>query len=295
MIIKSGIFLSVIVSLLNKEPICEAYGTFKQFRTYLKSLDTIVVFTGAGISVDSGIPTNRGTWGYWRGHSPRDLDTLKSFHRKNTTPLVWEFMNYKRYLVSKAKPNKAHYAIVDLQNYFIEEGKGRTLTIITMTVDGLHTVAGSYNVCEVLGNVWKTMCTKCDNVETNTDIPVAPAFKNSWHSETCNIKYEDLPRCKKCNGLLKPHVIFPDEFVNITISRWMTMLLTFRAEMILFVGVNLSNYFTGQYARVLRARAAIVAEFNTYESYYSKLFRFHFHGRCVDTLPTAIDLRNLTY
>lgn len=64
------------------------------------------MFTGAGISVDSGIPTFRGTWGRWKGHNPRDFDTLQAFHTQNSTALIWEYMTYKRYLVSQAKPNK---------------------------------------------------------------------------------------------------------------------------------------------------------------------------------------------
>lgn len=295
MFTKSAIIWIIVVNLLNTQKSCKGHGTLKEFRTYLKSLETIAVFTGAGISVDSGIPTFRGTWGAWRGQSPRDFDTLEAFHTKNLTPLVWEYMNYKRYLVSQAQPNQAHHAIVELQNYLIQERRGRTLEVLTYTQDGLHTMAGSYNVCEVLGNVWQTICTRCDHVETNTNIPIIPAFNNSWNSETCNIKYEDLPRCKLCNGLLKPNVIFPDENVNITISRWLSKFLIYKAELVIFVGVNLANAYLAQLVGVLMGRAAIMAEFNTFKSSQCERFKFYFPGRCVDTLPVALDLWNQTY
>lgn len=75
-----------------------------KFKNVLKEAQRVVVFTGAGISAESGIPTFRGAGGWWRKYPTQDLAAVDAFHRNPS--LVWEFYNYRRDLALKSKPNK---------------------------------------------------------------------------------------------------------------------------------------------------------------------------------------------
>jgi len=153
----------------------------------LKEAKKIFVLTGAGISAESGIPTFRGKDGLWKNYSATELATPEAFNRN--PELVWEWYRWRQDIISKASPNPAHYALVDLENHF--EG----FLLLTQNVDNLHQRAGSKNVLELHGNIFRTRCLKCgriDNIE--------------------NARFEKLPYCK-CGGLLRPDVVWFGEAI----------------------------------------------------------------------------------
>ncbi len=153
----------------------------------LKDAKKIFVLTGAGISAESGIPTFRGKDGLWKNYSATDLATPEAFNKN--PELVWEWYRWRQDIISKANPNPAHYALVDLENHF--EG----FLLLTQNVDNLHQRAGSKNVLELHGNIFRTRCLKCsriDNIE--------------------NARFEKLPYCK-CGGLLRPDVVWFGEAI----------------------------------------------------------------------------------
>merc|ERR1719318_197704 len=108
-------------------------------------------------------------------------------------------------MISK-DPNPAHYAIADLEKRF--EGLARKVVVITQNIDGLHRRAGSSNIIELHGNLFKTRCTKCHEVAVNKDSPICPALKDKGEpdpeAKDAKIPVEELPRCKRsgCGGLL---------------------------------------------------------------------------------------------
>lgn len=118
-----------------------------EFRDLLQKAKNVVVLTGAGTSAESGIPTFRGSGGLWRTFRAQDLATLEAFRRNPS--LVWEFYSYRREVVLTKQPNKAHYAIVELQKKFGEQG--RNVAVITQNIDGLHQAAGTKEVIELHG------------------------------------------------------------------------------------------------------------------------------------------------
>ena len=103
----------------------------------------VVVFTGAGVSADSGIPTFRGADGLWRNFRAEDLATPEAFARD--PELVWEWYEWRRGIISAAEPNAAHRAIARLED----------APVVTQNVDGLHARAGSRNVIELHGNIFR--------------------------------------------------------------------------------------------------------------------------------------------
>jgi len=144
----------------------------------------ITVFTGAGISVESGIPPFRGKNGLWNKYNPRFLEIEYFF----SNPLEsWKVIKEIFYdFFGKAKPNEAHNVIAKL------EKKNIVKAVITQNIDNLHQEAGSKTVYEFHGNSQKLVCTKCQSIYNARDIHL-----------------ENLPPlCEKCNSLLKPDFIF---------------------------------------------------------------------------------------
>src|SRR5215212_6292764 len=106
----------------------------------------VVVFTGAGVSADSGIPTFRGEDGLWRNFRAEDLATPAAFARDPL--LVWQWYEWRRGLIREAKPNAAHEAVARLPD----------AVVVTQNVDGLHARAGAHDVIELHGNLFRVRC-----------------------------------------------------------------------------------------------------------------------------------------
>ena len=121
----------------------------------LANAKRVLVLTGAGVSAESGVPTFRGggDTAMWKG-LPFEVISSGTMLERNL-PLVWEWFDYRRDTLRSLKPNAAHDAIARWQNRFAE------LTVVTQNVDGLHQRAGSRNVVELHGNIWRARCTLC--------------------------------------------------------------------------------------------------------------------------------------
>ena len=114
----------------------------------------IVVFTGAGISAESGLKTFRDAGGLWEGYRVEEVATPEAWRRD--PELVLKFYNERRRQVVAASPNKAHLLIAELEKKF-------HVTVITQNVDDLHERAGSTNVLHLHGEIRKSQSTK--NIE----------------------------------------------------------------------------------------------------------------------------------
>lgn len=142
----------------------------------------VVVFTGAGVSADSGIPTFRGPGGLWRDFRAEDLATPAAFQRDPA--LVWEWYEWRRALIREARPNAAHEAIARLD-----------AVVVTQNVDALHERAGSSGVIELHGNLFRTRCVR-EGTARRADGPFATL----------------PPRCE-CGTLLRPDVVWFGEML----------------------------------------------------------------------------------
>jgi NAD-dependent deacetylase len=106
----------------------------------------LIIFTGAGMSAESGIKTFRDSGGLWEEYKIEDVATLEAWERNKE--LVTQFYNQRRKQVMEAQPNEAHKIIADLQKTF-------DVTVITQNVDNLHERAGSKNVIHLHGELVK--------------------------------------------------------------------------------------------------------------------------------------------
>ncbi len=164
----NGVYMNILESIVNK----------------LKSGQRVVVFTGAGVSAESGIPTFRDKLdGLWNRFSAEDLDCADGF--KASPQLVWEWYAWRRKMIVDAKPNLAHHAIALMETLVPE------FTLITQNVDGLHQRAGSTKVIELHGNIHRSRC-------FDEDIAI-----DKW-AETDEVP----PPCPHCGGMLRPDVVW---------------------------------------------------------------------------------------
>ena len=155
----------------------------------IKSAERCVAFTGAGISVESGIPPFRGENGLWNKYDPATFD-IQYFHRN--TRQSWEVIREIFYdLFGQVQPNTAHYTLAEM------EAKGHIKAVITQNVDNLHAEAGSRRVHEFHGSLKKLVCLGCKTSYTvsQIDLNTLP------------------PVCFQCGGNLKPDVIFFGEAI----------------------------------------------------------------------------------
>ncbi len=160
-----------------------------EFIDKLKSAKSVVFFTGAGISAESGISTFRGKDGIWNKLRPEELANFDSFMRN--PDMVWEWYQYRRKIINDSHPNPAHLAIAESEKLFDK------VSVVTQNVDNLHGRAGSNTIYELHGNIERNFCVKCG------------AFYNSadYHFT------EQAPRCEKCGGLVRPDVVWFGEML----------------------------------------------------------------------------------
>lgn len=161
----------------------------RQAAEWIRQSKHVTVFTGAGISVESGIPPFRGTDGLWSRYDPNCLDIgyFKSHPLK-----AWEVIKEIFYdFFGKAVPNDAHKQVAEL------EKMGYVKAVITQNIDSLHQEAGSTNVYEFHGTSRTLSCTGCKKLYPARKIPM-----------------ESLPpRCPACSGVLKPDFVFFGEAI----------------------------------------------------------------------------------
>lgn len=160
-----------------------------------RSAKSLVVLTGAGVSAESGVPTFRGAGGIWRSRSATSLATPEAF-RENPR-LVWEFYAHRREVLAPLSPNPGHYAVAAMEERFAR------FTLITQNIDSLHRAAGTREIVELHGNIWRVRCANpgCGRAARpweNRDVPLSPL----------------PPLCEACGGFLRPHVVWFGEMLD---------------------------------------------------------------------------------
>ena len=150
----------------------------------IKNAKHITAFTGAGISVESGIPPFRGENGLWNKFDPIFLD-INYFHRNSQQS--WKMIKEIFYdFFGKAKPNAAHSALSKM------EKAGFLHSVITQNIDNLHQEAGSKTVWEFHGTSQNLICRNCNKI---------------YHASEVDLLHLP-PKCKNCETVLKPNFVF---------------------------------------------------------------------------------------
>lgn len=173
----------------------------------------IVVFTGAGVSAESGINTFRDSGGLWEQYRIEDVATLQAWYKDQE--LVLDFYNQRRKQVLEAKPNAAHFAIAELEKKY-------EVHVITQNIDDLHERAGSTRVLHLHGEIRKSRSTLDERL--TYDI-------NGWELKTGD-------KCER-GSQLRPHIVWFGEMVPaMEDAAWLTGM----ADMFIIVGTSLEVY-----------------------------------------------------
>lgn len=149
----------------------------------IRGAQKVVAFTGAGISVESGIPDFRGPSGLWEKYDPMEYATIDAFQANPRK--VWNMLKDMAHLLENARPNPAHRALARLEEI------GMLSSIITQNIDYLHQEAGSKRVIEFHGSSKNLVCILCGKYydRRKVNLAVLP------------------PKCS-CSGVLKPNFVF---------------------------------------------------------------------------------------
>lgn len=173
----------------------------------------IVVFSGAGMSAESGIKTFRDSGGLWEQYKIEDVATPEAWQKDNG--LVLDFYNQRRKQIIDAKPNEAHYLVADLQNDY-------DVYVITQNIDDLHERAGSKKVLHLHGEIMKARSSKYPEL-------IYPL--KSWE-----IKLGDV--CER-GEQLRPHIVWFGEAVPEMDN---AIAITEDADVFITIGTSLNVY-----------------------------------------------------
>ncbi|MFN7993889.1 MAG: NAD-dependent deacylase [Bryobacteraceae bacterium] len=232
-------------------------------RELLRSASAVAVLTGAGISAESGVPTFRGDQGLWRDFKPEDLATPEAFARDPR--LVWEWYNWRREAIAKARPNLGHKALVRL------EIQKPHFTLVTQNVDGLHDMAGSGRILKLHGDIWRMRCTSCGSNWPDRRVPL-PKIP---------------PHCG-CGGLARPGVVWFGEPLPEGMMHEAEH-ATLEAQVLLVVGTSAQVYPAAGLIPLAKQGGAKVIEVNTESTPYSQSVDCVLRGPAGEVLPGIID------
>ncbi|MHA1734537.1 MAG: NAD-dependent protein deacylase [Promethearchaeota archaeon] len=222
-----------------------------------------IVCTGAGVSVESGIPPFRGPDGLWSKYDPHVLDLGNFYtHPEETWPVIKElFYDF----FGQAHPNPAHYAIAEL------EKAGVVKLVVTQNIDHLHQDAGSKNVCEYHGTLKTLSCREC-----HSTYEYVPELLST------------LPaRCPKrdCEGILRPDFVFFGEGIPPEAARTASLAAE-KTDVVLVVGTTGVVMPAALLPFQASDHGAAIIEVNTEPSNYTATITDIFlHGKAGSVLP----------
>ncbi len=214
----------------------------EQIADLIVAAKRIVIFTGAGISTESGIPDFRGKDGIWTRLDPEDFTIQRFISSPEVRKMQWRMLS-EGGMVKDVKPNAAHYAVAELEKL------GKLDCVVTQNIDNLHQVAGNSPdiVFELHGNMQYVRCMGC-----HKRFPMAEIV--------ARLSVEEVPACEHCKGILKPDAVFFGE----ALPEWALSEAVKRAsqcDLCIVIGSTLIVYpaaYIPMYARDAGARIVII-------------------------------------
>jgi len=205
----------------------------------LRNSESVMVLTGAGISAESGISTFRGSEGLWEKFKVEDIATPSAFYKDSD--LVWRWYSDRRKGMLEAKPNLGHIAIAKIESFFDD------FLLVTQNIDNLHRRAGSKNLLEIHGNIFREFCINCSFVRASNEC------------------YDSTPKCPKCGAKLRPDVVWFGEQLP---KKELELSFDFasRADTIIVIGTSAIVYPVAELPYVVKSSSGEVIEVNLTET-----------------------------
>ena len=250
----------------------------ERLQRFILARDNLLVITGAGISTGSGIGDYRDQAGQWKLPQPVT-------HQDFMSQLAWRQRYWARSQLGypsflRAKPNQAHLALARL------EDQGKLCGLVTQNVDRLHQQAGHQEVVDLHGRLDQVICMDCARIVPRQDIQAWLEDKNPQLQEQsfqpapdgdADIEMDfstvEVPLCKACGGILKPHVVFFGDSVERRIVDQISAKVE-RADGVLVVGSSLMVFSSFRFIRHAHANNVPVAALNQGVTRADDLFSF---------------------
>ena len=224
---------------------------------------SIVVLTGAGISVESGIASFRDRNGIWAKLDWRDYATPEAF--AHNPAKVHDFYNRRRHSVAETKPNAAHLALAELEKSFTGD-----FMLITQNIDHLHEAAGSKNLIHMHGELFVALCEACHQ-------------RTQWTSDlTTN---SQCPSCQTI-GRLRPDVVWFGE-MPYHMDRIYRALGS--ADLFIAIGTSGHVYPAADFVEEARLAGARTIELNLEPSETASSFDETVQGRATEIVPAFVE------
>jgi NAD-dependent deacetylase len=225
----------------------------------------VVVLTGAGISVESGLPSFRGAGGLWQGWRLEDVATPEAFARQPA--LVQRFYDLRRrqLLDPAVRPNAAHHALAELERRYPDE-----VLIVTQNIDNLHERAGSRSLVHMHGELLKARCTSCAGVA-------------EWQSDL-GVEHR-CPGCGRANSL-RPHIVWFGE-LPLELDRTYDALAA--CDLFIAIGTSGQVYPAAGFVEAVRGQGrAQSIEINPEKGAFSARFAEHRQGPAGELMPALV-------
>ncbi len=229
----------------------------------LKNSESVMVLTGAGISAESGISTFRGIDGLWEKFKVEDIATPSAFYRDSD--LVWRWYSDRRKGMLEAKPNLGHIAIAELESFFDD------FLLVTQNIDNLHRRAGSKNLLEIHGNIFREFCTNCSFARASSEC------------------YNSTPKCPKCGAKLRPDVVWFGEQLP---KKELELSFDFasRADTIIVIGTSAIVYPVAELPYIVKSSSGKVIEVNLTETPLTQIADVSILEKAGIVLPAILKL-----
>ena len=238
-------------------------------RERLAAARHVVVFTGAGVSAESGIPTFRDALtGLWSRFDPMELATADAFRRDPA--LVWGWYEWRRARVAKAQPNAAHVAIAAVAR------RVPRLTVVTQNVDDLHERAGSEPL-RLHGSLFAPRCFDCGRP---APLPAATPASDGERLEP--------PACERCGGAVRPGVVwFGEPLPEETLAH--AFEAASNCDVIFSVGTSSVVYPAADIPFVAARAGAVVVQVNPDRTPLDAVAAFNLRGTAAEILPRLVE------
>jgi NAD-dependent protein deacetylases, SIR2 family len=235
------------------------------FTKIIKTARKVVVLTGAGVSKESGLDTFRDVGGYWSKYNPYELASPQGF--LNNPLLVWQWYQARRNKAKEAQPNPGHLAIAQMEKIFPE------FFLFTQNVDGLHFRAGSKKVYELHGNIFSSHCFSC-GVYYDQSFEIGDSI-------------DTIPRCPRCNGLIRPSVVWfgeslPADVLNLAYQQTRTCNLFFT------IGTFNEVYPAADLPYQAKSSGAFIVEINPNETSFTRYADLSYREKSGEILPKIL-------
>jgi NAD-dependent deacetylase len=222
----------------------------------------IVFFTGAGMSAESGVPTYRGKGGIWSEYRWEEFACEEAFSRDPAK--VLEFHDIRRQTVAGCDPHAGHRIIAEL------EAQHSNTTIVTQNIDGMHQLAGSHNVLELHGSLWRMRCTQGCGVH--------PIERGGGSQTHCT-----------CGAWLRPDIVWFGDMLNADVVEQATAVIR-RCDLLVSIGTSGAIWPAAGFPRLAREGGAHCVEVNPEATEMSALYHETFRAPAGKVLPSLFSL-----